>query len=109
MGVVFWVGPNQSAEPTDLAAMHTGFAQKNTSYAFLLSPFPEVQRGKIKCVGVYIRQLLPTRIGELSLNNYVCLNKFLIFNNPSAIFLAQMVRILKIFYEFLLLLIFIIF
>lgn len=47
VGVVFWVGPNQSAEPTDLAAMHTGFAQKNTSCAFLLSPFPEVQRGKI--------------------------------------------------------------
>lgn len=60
-------------------------------------------------MGVYIRQFLLTQRGKLSLNGYVCLNNFLIFNNSSAIFLDQMVRIFKIFCAFLLLLIFTIF
>lgn len=107
--MVCWVGPEQSTDPPDFVAMHThAFPQKNSSYAFLLSRLPEVQRGINQvCVGVYVRQCLPTQRGELSLNGYIPLNKFLIFTNPSAIFLAPMGRFLKILNEFLLLLIFI--
>lgn len=104
------LGRSSPQTPQTLWLCTQAFPQKKSSYAFLLSPLPEVQRGIGQvCVGVYVRKLLPTQRGELSLNGYTPLNKCLIFNNPSTIFPAPMGRFLKILDEFLLLLIFIIF
>lgn len=95
---------------TSWLCTHMLFHKRNLPTLFFFHPSQRYKGGINQvCVGVCVRQSLPTQRGELSLNGYTPLNEFLIFNNPSAIFLSPMGRFLKILDEFLLLLIFIIF